>query len=54
LNAKEKQDKAARIRKAAYMAAGKRTQKTLLTHSDFSKTMSNKKHDNQLKYLSSP
>jgi hypothetical protein len=52
--AKQKQDKAARIRKPAYMAAGKRTQKTLLTHSDFSKTTQNKKHENQLQYLSSP
>jgi hypothetical protein len=45
--AKEKQDKAkaARIRKAAYMTALKRTQKTLLTDSDFSETMRNRRHD---------
>jgi hypothetical protein len=53
---KEKKDKASRIRKAAYMAAGKSTQKTILTHSDFSETMRNKKNMtiNFKRYLSSP
>jgi hypothetical protein len=45
LYAKEKQDKAARIRKAAYMTARKEHRKHYQPILTFSKTTQNKKHD---------